>query len=95
MLNDKPRASYPSNTKRFSSPNNPVSGEGIQSTQSAAMEARERMKIRNSDCRANMPWPSYCMYGGESEKDWEAIGRDDRRKLRGGATFRPGDGILS
>lgn len=73
---------------------NSVGSPGLRSADQAALQVKfknDRIRDERRNSPASMPTP---MGGMEDwEKDWRDRERVSKRGLRGGATFRPGDGI--
>ena len=71
---------------------NNVSGLGITSADSAAIDARDRQCPREA-LEPVMGYPRLPMGWGASERDWEAVKKVNKRKYLGGATIDQGDSL--
>lgn len=68
-------------------------GTELKGADQAAIEARNRMKARDS--QSGMCYPAPFDEAGHQQrmKDWDAIARVEKRKNRGGQVFKRGDGL--
>ncbi len=73
------------NFEKFMSDLTPLEGKNLKGPDQAAMQARERLCSRD---RAGLPWAEPT----EAEsRHWRAVWIVERRKHRGGQTYRHGE----
>lgn len=67
----------------------PLEGKSLKGPDQAAMQARERLCSRD---RAGLSWAEPTeAESRQRERDWRAVGIMERRKHRGGQTYRHGE----
>ena len=80
-------SSYSNNFSKSRSPNDPIEGTKLLGVDQAAMQAKDRIHELNEAMEHGGPMPSH----ETMHHDYRAIRTMEKRKDRGGATFKKHD----